>query len=52
MTIDCRFAHITTKDGFQHQVLIYDEDGEPVDWDEVATKQKVDEHVASSLDRV
>lgn len=37
--IDERFAHITHTDGRKFQVLKYDENGNPIDWDETATAE-------------
>lgn len=36
--VDERFAFITDADGNKYQALIFDEDGTPVDWDEIATR--------------
>ncbi|MCA3696249.1 hypothetical protein [Aquidulcibacter sp.] len=40
--IDQRFAHITDANGTKWQVLKYDENGEPYDWDEAATAALID----------
>jgi hypothetical protein len=40
------FAYITCPCGFKAQVLKYDEDGNPVDWDQEATQALFDAHYA------
>lgn len=35
--IDERFSYITHSDGRKFQILKYDENGIPIDWDEEAT---------------
>lgn len=35
--IDEKFAYITDESGRKYQVLLLDETGAPVDWDEAAT---------------
>lgn len=37
--VDERFAHITDAEGRKYQVLVIDELGNPVDWDEQLTAQ-------------
>ena len=39
MEIIEQFAYITLEDGRKVQVLIYDDEGEPVDWDDQATAE-------------
>lgn len=39
--VDERFAFITDKDGNKYQSLLYDEEGNPIDWDEQETAKLV-----------
>ena len=45
--IDERFAYITLEDGRKFQVLLFDEEGNPIDWDEPATKALMEQAIAS-----
>jgi len=44
--IDERFAFITDENGNKFQVLVYDELGNPIDWDETKTKEAYEESQA------
>lgn len=44
--IDEKFAYLTDENGNKSQVLVYDELGNPIDWDEAKTKEAFEESQA------